>query len=337
MDNAAVSQHYNERRDEGREGRQTSRIIRLRNFNNWVKTVLINLHTRPGCRVLDLCCGKGGDLMKWAKVKASALVACDTAAVSISQAVERYNKMSSVTFRPKLLVGDCFDVRLTDYLEEDECFDIVSCQFAMHYAFESKERARQMLLNVTERLKPGGFFIGTTPDANVVVRKLRAVDGLSIGNAVFKIDLDDSFEDKKFARDGSCFGIRYNFTLDANVEDCPEYLVHFPSLQELARDYELELVLLSNFHDFYSEFSGEKYGEFRDLFRQMRVLDENGTISADEWDAIYIYTAFAFRKIGDHDAAANDEPQQILGAHKWATVQEDEIIHMRGSNGSEAN
>jgi mRNA (guanine-N7-)-methyltransferase len=334
MDNATVSQHYNERRDEGREGRQTSRIIRLRNFNNWVKTVLINLHTRPGCRVLDLCCGKGGDLQKWAKVKASALVSCDTAAVSISQAVERYNKMTSVTFRPTFLVGDCFDVRLTEYLEQDVAFDIVSCQFAMHYAFESEERTRQMLLNVTERLKPGGFFIGTTPDANVVVRKLRAVDGLSIGNGVFKIDMDERFKDKTFPRGQSWFGIRYNFTLDSNVEDCPEYLVHFPSLQELARDYELELILLSNFHDFYAEFSSEQYGDFRDLFRQMRVLDDSGSMSPDEWDAIYIYTAFAFKKIGASDGTPSDD-LQVPRAQQWPSVQEDEIIYMHGDGSEE--
>lgn len=85
MDNAAVSRHYNERRDEGKRGRKASRIIRMRSFNNWVKSVLINLHTRPGYSVLDLCCGKGGDLTKWAKAKCAEYVACDTAAVSIQQ------------------------------------------------------------------------------------------------------------------------------------------------------------------------------------------------------------------------------------------------------------
>ena len=65
MDNAAVTSHYNERRDEGRRGRQASPIILMRRFNNWVKSVLIALHTKPGYSVLDLCCGKGGDLGKW--------------------------------------------------------------------------------------------------------------------------------------------------------------------------------------------------------------------------------------------------------------------------------
>lgn len=297
----------------------------MRSFNNWVKSVLINLHTRPGARVLDLCCGKGGDLNKWAKVQISDYVACDTAPVSIQQAAERFNSMDGVTFRPQLLVGDCFDVRLSDYLPDETVFDVVSCQFAMHYAFENESRVRRMLLNVTERLRPGGFFLGTTTDANVIVKKLRAVDSLSISNAVFRIDLDTRFQDKKFPNEpGAQYGIRYNFTLDANVEDCPEYLVHFPMLEELAREYELELVLLKNFHDFYTEFNSDLYPEFRELCGRMGVQD--GGMSLDEWDAIFLYTAFAFKKIGD----ASDG---LLGAESvkrrnWDAVDASEIVTM---------
>ena len=43
--------------------------------------------------------------------------------------------------------------------------DLVSCQFAFHYSFESLPQAEQMLANVSENLEPGGYFIGTTTDA----------------------------------------------------------------------------------------------------------------------------------------------------------------------------
>lgn len=65
MDSANVATHYDNVQQETRRGRQNSAIYRLRSFNNWLKAVLINLHTRPGYSVLDLCCGKGGDLRKW--------------------------------------------------------------------------------------------------------------------------------------------------------------------------------------------------------------------------------------------------------------------------------
>jgi mRNA (guanine-N7-)-methyltransferase len=37
----------------------------MRNFNNWVKSILIRSYLPDGATVLDLCCGKGGDMLKW--------------------------------------------------------------------------------------------------------------------------------------------------------------------------------------------------------------------------------------------------------------------------------
>lgn len=47
--------------------------------------------------------------------------------------------------------------------------DLTSCQFAFHYAFESYKQAETMIKNACEKLRPGGYFIGTTPDANELV------------------------------------------------------------------------------------------------------------------------------------------------------------------------
>lgn len=46
---------------------------------------------------------------------------------------------------------------------------LVSCQFAFHYCFESLSQAEYMLKNVSENLLGGGIFIGTIPNANVIV------------------------------------------------------------------------------------------------------------------------------------------------------------------------
>ena len=52
---------------------------------------------------------------------------------------------------------------------ENLMFDLVSCQFALHYSFESKEKAHVALKNVSARLKTGGHFIGTIPFADRIV------------------------------------------------------------------------------------------------------------------------------------------------------------------------
>lgn len=329
MDNEFVAAHYNERKNEGRQGRKQSRIYHLRQFNNWLKSVLINLHTRPGYAVLDLCCGKGGDLQKWVAASCTTYFACDVAEVSVKVAMERYNGLKEAPFRPMLYVCDCFSVRLADVLPSEAAFDVVSCQFAIHYAFESEDRVRMLLRNVTDRLRDGGFFIGTTVDANVLVRKLRAVDANEVSSSIYNVKLDDRFSSKRFTK-GSPFGIRYFFTLDQNVEDCPEYLVHFPSFEKLALEYDLELVMLCNFHDFFQNFVSDEHLHFRDLFFDMNVVNDNGTMSAEEWDAIYLYTAFAFRKKG----VPNDglEPNEVV-RQSFAPLAEHEITVVNTGRG----
>lgn len=60
-----------------------SPIIGLKNFNNWVKSILITRFAHPALaaspmnqgkrgsagKVLDMGCGKGGDLSKWNKAR----------------------------------------------------------------------------------------------------------------------------------------------------------------------------------------------------------------------------------------------------------------------------
>lgn len=58
-----------------------------------------------------------------------------------------------------------------------ECFLVfttyVNLQFALHYSWSTEARARQALANVSALLQPGGTFIGTMPDANVIIKRLR--------------------------------------------------------------------------------------------------------------------------------------------------------------------
>jgi mRNA (guanine-N7-)-methyltransferase len=44
-------------------------------------------------------------------------------------------------------------------------FNVISCQFAFHYSFETKERAQLALKNISQLLVSGGMFFGTIPNA----------------------------------------------------------------------------------------------------------------------------------------------------------------------------
>ncbi|KAF2434333.1 guanine-N(7)-methyltransferase [Tothia fuscella] len=188
-----VTQHYNAVPERGRDWRNTdSQIKGLRSYNNWVKSVLIKKFSPPSGRskVLDMGCGKGGDLAKWQHQNLDLYVGLDPADVSIEQAKGRHRDMTKKArgriFHAEFGVKDCFGesldtvpvVRQVGFDKEMDVrwggggFDTVSMMFCMHYAFQNEDMARQMLKNVAGALKKGGKLIGVIPNSDVLSAKV---------------------------------------------------------------------------------------------------------------------------------------------------------------------
>ncbi|KAJ4773470.1 mRNA cap guanine-N7 methyltransferase [Rhynchospora pubera] len=302
-----VADHYSARSNQTLEEREASPIIHLKKLNNWIKSVLIQLYARAGDAVLDLACGKGGDLIKWDKARIGYYVGIDIAEGSIKDCRTRYNgdadlqqRRKKFSFPARLICADCYDARLDQYLYDDAPFDICSCQFALHYSWSNEARARQALANISALLRPGGTFIGTMPDANVIIKRLREAEGLEFGNSVYWVSFDEDYSDKKFPSSRP-FGIKYKFHLEDAV-DCPEWIVPFHVFKALAEEYDLELVMTKNFHEFVNEYLGKP--EFTELMRRLGALGDgrhdHSTLSKDEWDVAYLYLAYVLRREDNH-------------------------------------
>jgi mRNA (guanine-N7-)-methyltransferase len=138
-----VLEHYSKRSNASRSERQNSRSIGVKSMNNWVKAVTINRLVKKEAVVLDICGGKGGDLFKWERSGASCVVLIDGADGSIRDALERYqnSNLPKSKFVALFGVADCFAVRLSDVLPKELSFDIVSCQFAAHYAWATESKS----------------------------------------------------------------------------------------------------------------------------------------------------------------------------------------------------
>lgn len=252
----AAAQFYNQLQRNATSDRADSLLFHMRAMNNWVKSILINEFAKRDDRVLDLACGKGGDLMKWAKRSISKYVGVDIAQKSLEDAVERFSGNAQHRDLDVAFVqGDLGRVSLTEDvlhcwsrdagwhdavpLQERGFFNVVSIQFSFHYMFGEEQRANRFFRTVHELLVDGGVFIATTVDPNKVLMKyfqglnspsdddadqqradIRVLDNKQ--REMCAIRFDDATRDQlsgySAGREGS-FGLRYNFTLRDTTDD----------------------------------------------------------------------------------------------------------------------
>lgn len=269
MTQKLLANHYNIHR-----GRKNDFMLPVRNFHNFVKARLIaSVCTDVGpLRFLDFCCGNGGDIGKLKFHDIKEYFGLDIANEAVNRAEKRLSEQSHVTGDAICL--NAFSLTCGIMLESMRAFDIVSCQFALHYAFRDEKTARTCIQNVSMAMTRGGHFIGTIPDSEYLLNARKHL-GKRFG---------DRYHQVKFANKEEIgpFGDGYEFTFTGAVESLTEYLIHKQTLVDLCSDCGLELIEWRNFSTY-----NEKDNT---LFNQM---------GAEFLPVSKIYTTFCFQKTDD--------------------------------------
>lgn len=368
-DDQTAADFYNKlQRTKENEGQ--TRIYHLRRFNNWVKAELIaRALPSPHAAVVDLACGKGGDLGKFAKSKVAKYVGVDIAKQSLDDLAERLQGMQN--FADVTLVAlslgsvSLFESSLptwsrgewTDVKFEATTFDAASMQFALHYMFETRDRANTFFSDVSKLLRVGGAFVATTIDAVALARLVleRGVPCVRDGRKFWRVDIDDEpvenvkgfgtlereswrvltvlVEDdtrRRILEGGDAWGLRYWFQLNdgdkAMAVDSPEWLVPLPLLASVASDHNLRLEIADNFSTVLNLKMQD--ADFAKSIRHMRVPDIHGSLSPAEWDVACLYVALVFRKRASDAqiAAAFPVVMRAYGAQVWGTFSNDQQL-----------
>jgi mRNA (guanine-N7-)-methyltransferase len=200
----------------------------------------------------------------------------------------------------------------------------------------SKKRAQRFFQTVSQLLEINGNLIATTIDARVVMGHLLNL-GVDLhfdtpeadtqeivvrtGNGACQLRFEPEIVKRIFTetteKDSSDkFGLEYTFTLvegsdhAAGVGDAvnlPEWLTPLPVLEALANEAGLVLEYCHNFHEFFLNRSNPSShaGAHSSLYN-MKVLNRNGSISADEWEVSRLYTAIKFRKVRETTMELDD-------------------------------
>ena len=172
------------------ERRKNSSITSLRTFHNEIKRVLIENVSRlfNFVNLLDIAVGRGGDISKWKSAGIKNVFGFDKSRDSIESinpfnqgARERLRNFKDIKVNVKFETGDAIQPSkelmesISSFMKINEikAFEILSCQFAVHYFFQSETALRNVFNTFSPLVKQGGYFIGTTVDGKKIIELLQ--------------------------------------------------------------------------------------------------------------------------------------------------------------------
>ena len=172
-------------------------------------------------------------------------------------------------------------------------FDVVSSQFVIHYFFEDELSLRTYLQNVTDNLKIGGHFTGTTFDGKKIydfLKRKQSDTGKKGDETVWKIT--KLYEKQKFTDGRPNWGMAIDVFVNTIGIPHKEYLVSFKYLEKIASEYGLELQQIISFSELWLEGKdADKNGYNKKIVSDIRSMSDI------EKKFSFLSSAFIFKKI----------------------------------------
>ena len=207
----------------------------MQRFHNEAKRQMLAQFAFKTPRLLDLACGRGGDIHKWRAMSMGYVKGVDVSAASVDEARARAAKSRTVA-RTELDFEHA-DVGADEWTDGTQ-YDAVTCFFALHYFFESEKTAHAFMATVARCLRTGGTFMGIVPSGRAIVERLKHADVVDDG--VVRLEA-------LWRGAPTCFGSAYTFAARDTVTDAsvvPEYLVFANVLAKVARVHGLAPVVI---------------------------------------------------------------------------------------------
>lgn len=294
-------------------------IVNMRKFHNLIKTQLItnNCESIKAKSLLDIACGRGGDIHKWIQANLKYIFAFDNHSESIFNEVQkghsfdgaigRFKQINKIS-KTKLPFMKFYniDILAKDSLEKinkldsNKIYDIISCQFAFHYFCKDTSSIEHVLSIISKKLKKGGLFIGTATDGDLVhnilsqgnvniplltlLKNQESNENLSSNNN-YLFYITEIKENNKKIDESS---IRKNYFEIQGVSS--EYYLFKAKLEKLAIKYQLQLVEYKSFYEWYTELK-EKIKSNQSGFKELQEM------TIYEFVISFLNFSFVFKKI----------------------------------------
>ena len=213
-------------------------------------------------------------------------------------------------------------------------FHISSCQFAMHYFFESNQTLHSFLRNLTECTRVNGFFIGTCYDGKKVFDLLRnKLKGQSIrfdknGKKIFEITKEYSNSLETLPDNENSIGIPIYVYQESIDKIFMEYLVNFVYFDRLMEDY--GFVNLNKAENDSIGFIRSN-GSFEQLFNLMefeiqntrdKIYGKSLQMSKEEKIISFLNRYFVYKKVRD---ITQQRIQKLYNKYVGKEIDDDDV------------
>ena len=184
----------------------------MRSFQNWVKSIIIYTYCQPfrenkdskekKASIFDIGCGRGGDIQKFYHARVGDYVGIDdnyeNLFAATESAVSRYNFLKSkfpdygkmvfiqgdgslpmkseIQSKKYSNMSQDNKNNIDKYFTGKNKYDMITSMFAIHYLFNTVESTQNLIDNVKNYLKIGGYLICTLFDSNEVLKLLNGTD-----------------------------------------------------------------------------------------------------------------------------------------------------------------
>jgi hypothetical protein len=335
----------------------------VRAMHNWIKSTMIHNYCSDSV-VLDIGCGRGGDLEKIFGANIKQYVGTDIDYNGLykikDSANNRYLKMKRHTNKiPEAVFiqadsKSLFDVKsqqkeiknmteknkllIAKYLSGDIKYDLINCQFTLHYYLSNSTTWSNFCTNVDNLLNKSGYVLITCFDGDIIFNKLSNKKNYSgnytdnNGNKKLLFDIAKVFDNKQDKSVGLGIDV-FNSLISEDGKYIREYLVFSDHLVDSFKKIGLDLVesdTFQNLYDLYknyfvkTECDNKNFNLIKNFYRSILENDTNDIefdaekINRDystdiniEWFKMSILNRYyIFRKKGVPDF---DKPSRIVG------------------------
>lgn len=350
--------------------------------NLYVKKLLITRTAKRGGTIIDMAVGKGGDIPKWIAARASFVLGIDYSKDNIENRLDgacaRYlNYRRKFKSMPDALFvhGDStLNIRNTDALYTDKAkqivravfgmgpkdakvlgngvykqfgkgekgFDLTSIQFSIHYMFRDQQTVQNLMRNISECTKVGGYFISTQYDGQRVFDSLRDKkqgETVTIIEDDKKIwEITKQYDRDEFQDDSSCVGYAIDVYQETINKVFREYLVNYNYVVRLMENYgfvpltneESRRLGLNGSTGMFSELFGLMQNEVR---RDPEAKNQYGSaldMTPSDKRIAFLNRWMIFKKIRDVDA------EKVARNLLEMSVREEHEIDVQTKNATES-